>query len=133
MTLNRSLREAQKLADHEGFPIYVEDPDDCCAPSRCDVCRGKGGWNESPQPSESFFVECRYFEHGGEVLVYLKFADGEGAFAYDSQVENGTIKPECCLEPGYAHVTKNGAVFRHNEMIGTLSDFLGDTTERSDG
>jgi len=26
------------------------DPDDaeyCCSPSRCDVCRGKGGWQES--------------------------------------------------------------------------------------
>ena len=28
-----------------------EDPDDCCAPSRCDVCRGKGGWPR-PQPEE---------------------------------------------------------------------------------
>lgn len=29
------------------------DPDDaewCCAPSKCDVCHGKGGWTEPDHP-----------------------------------------------------------------------------------
>lgn len=25
-----------------------EDPEDCCAPSRCDVCHGKCGWERKP-------------------------------------------------------------------------------------
>ena len=68
----------------------------------------------------------RYFDHGSEKLVYLEFGNGEGAFAYDHQVENGAIKPECFLEPGYAHVTPKGEVWRHNEMIGHLGDFMKD-------
>jgi hypothetical protein len=30
----------------------AEDPDYCCAPSKCDVCRGKGGWR-TPEPHVS--------------------------------------------------------------------------------
>ena len=28
-----------------GADCDPEDPDYCCASSRCDVCRGQGGWN----------------------------------------------------------------------------------------
>ena len=27
-----------------------DDPDLCCSPRKCDVCRGKGGW-EQPEPA----------------------------------------------------------------------------------
>jgi hypothetical protein len=29
-----------------------EDPDECCAPSRCDICRGKGRYTVSPERTE---------------------------------------------------------------------------------
>lgn len=28
-----------------GADCDPEDPDFCCAPSRCDICNGKGGWD----------------------------------------------------------------------------------------
>lgn len=31
---------------------HPEDPNDCCAPTRCDVCHGKGGWiHREPAPT----------------------------------------------------------------------------------
>lgn len=30
-----------------------DDPDDCCNPRRCDVCKGKGGWlKEGPMDAK---------------------------------------------------------------------------------
>lgn len=29
-----------------------EDPHDCCSPSRCDVCKGKGGWEADAPVAE---------------------------------------------------------------------------------
>lgn len=29
---------------------HPDDPYDCCAPHICDVCKGEGGWHETPQP-----------------------------------------------------------------------------------
>lgn len=30
-----------------GADCDPDDPENCCSPSRCDICRGKGGWHES--------------------------------------------------------------------------------------
>lgn len=32
-----------------GADCDPEDPAFCCAPSRCDICHGKGGWEEKEQ------------------------------------------------------------------------------------
>lgn len=28
------------------------DPDDCCAPKYCDVCRGNGGWTDGESTND---------------------------------------------------------------------------------
>lgn len=38
------------------------DPDDaesCCAPRRCDVCRGKGGWHEAETTVTSAYQDVK--------------------------------------------------------------------------
>ncbi len=33
--------------DCSGADCDPEDPEFCCAPQRCDICKGKGGWEKA--------------------------------------------------------------------------------------
>lgn len=33
-----------------------DDPENCCSPSRCDICRGKGGWHREQKDDPSLPV-----------------------------------------------------------------------------
>lgn len=48
----------------------------------------------------------------GQPLILIRFLNGEGALAYPHQVENDNIRPECHLEPGFAHIDSDGQIWR---------------------
>ena len=35
-----------------------DDPDDCCSPRRCDICKGKGGYNVPADSDAARDVVC---------------------------------------------------------------------------
>jgi hypothetical protein len=59
----------------------------------------------------------------GHDLVLIVFADGEGALAFPHQVnEEGHIKLECQLEPGFAHIDSDGQIWRERGVIAFAQD-----------
>lgn len=59
----------------------------------------------------------------GRALVLLRFEDGDGALAFPDQVrDDGHIKPECLLEPGFAHIDHDGQIWREKNVLSYLDD-----------
>jgi hypothetical protein len=58
----------------------------------------------------------------GRELVLIVFGDGEGALAFPHQIENGYIRLECQLEPGFAHIDSDGQIWRERGVISFAHD-----------
>jgi hypothetical protein len=53
-------------------------------------------------------------------LVLLRFETGEGAIAFTHQIadDNQSIRLECQLEPGFAHIDSDGEIWRNGRVVG---------------